>query len=385
MRSLKQFIKERFKDVNLLLRKRDWRAKIHIRYAKNSALSKTRRDAHFNSQVRDFYRQYRIKVNPLWHQAYWQITGNKDVRYMPDDIFHLYLEPRLNRKDLCTSYIDKNIYDRLFPGVRMPRTVVRNMNGQYLDPSYKAIAIAAAEYLLTQAPGQYIVKPAIESMGGKNINLITIDADRTIILKDKAITFQDLDRVYGQDFIVQEKLDQNNFLSAIYSHSVNTIRITTLRYNGETHVLSSVLRLGNKGSFVDNFSAGGVCCGINQEGKLSSFAIDGMYNKYSEHPFTQYKFAANTLPNYDGIKAFAIELHNYLPPYFNMASWDIAVDNSDHLVMIEFNMRTQQIDFHQMHNGPIFGDFTEELLQHFYGGQKAKNIPASSSQRQVRL
>nr|WP_262361303.1 hypothetical protein [Gracilibacillus timonensis] len=56
-------------------------------------------------------------------------------------------------------------------------------------------------------------------------------------------------------------------------------------------------------------------------------------------------------------------------PYFKMVSWDYAIDKNGDPVLIEANIPTGQIDFHQINIGPIFGEYTEKVLDHVYKGK----------------
>ena len=49
-------------------------------------------------------------------------------------------------------------------------------------------------------------------------------------------------------------------------------------------------------------------------------------------------------------------------PFFKLISWDIGIDKDDEPVLIEYNCHGQSIDF-QAVNGPLFGEYTEEVLQ----------------------
>lgn len=60
----------------------------------------------------------------------------------------------------------------------------------------------------------------------------------------------ELKNSFNNDFIIQEVFKQHECLNKIYPHSVNTIRTITFNWNGEVHVLSSVLRMGVNGSRV---------------------------------------------------------------------------------------------------------------------------------------
>ena len=45
-----------------------------------------------------------------------------------------------------------------------------------------------------------------------------------------------------------------------------------------------------------------------------------------------------------------------------MISWDIAIDNNTDPILVEANFANGQLDFHQLNNGPLFGNLTESIL-----------------------
>ena len=51
----------------------------------------------------------------------------------------MQLEPMLCRRDVAPAYHDKNQLDRLFPDVQRPRTVLRNIYGNYFDGDYRPV------------------------------------------------------------------------------------------------------------------------------------------------------------------------------------------------------------------------------------------------------
>ena len=48
---------------------------------------------------------------------------------------------------------------------------------------------------------------------------------------------------------------------------------------------------------------------------------------------------------------------------FRLISWDIVLDCNNEPVLIEANLYVGELEFHQLNNGPIFGDETEEILK----------------------
>ena len=46
-----------------------------------------------------------------------------------------------------------------------------------------------------------------------------------------------------------------------------------------------------------------------------------------------------------------------------MISWDLAIDETGHPVLLEANFCGGEMDFHQLCNGPILGDMTQDVLR----------------------
>lgn len=317
-----------------------------------------------------FWRDFtKDRISLLWHRAYVATNSIEDPRYVPEDIFYKTIEPRLNRFDLANGYEDKNLYDKLFRNVKMPVTVIRNINGNYYNHEYQSISLNEAKEILKNIcrNKKLVCKPSIESGGGKKIEIINL-LGNTNNNPDEIIdnTFSSLER----DFIIQEYLEQHKIFMNMHRDSLNTIRIISLRLNGKIYYLSGIVRMGNNGSAVDNATVGGLTCGFNLEGKLNSFATGHYaYDKFPFHPFSKFSFEGAAIPKMELIVEFVKELHSRLL-YFDIASWDIAIDKVGEPVLIEVNLRMQDINFHQRNNGPLFGDITVEVLEEVFGKEK---------------
>ena len=136
----------------------------------------------------------------------------------------------------------------------------------------------------------------------------------------------------------------------------------SLRYKGDIHILSSIIRMGNNGSSLDNATAGGLTCGFDKSGKLNDFATDHYnYEKFYSHPYSNFVFKDAQIPNIDALYNLVIQAHHHLP-YFDIVSWDIAMSDYNEPYIIEVNLRFQDLNFHQRNNGPLFGELTTEIL-----------------------
>jgi len=88
-----------------------------------------------------------------------------------------------------------------------------------------------------------------------------------------------------KDCVLEEPIVQHPLMSRFNADSVNTLRIVYLSADEETHFLYCSLRIGRKGSRVDNLCAGGMICAVDtRRGCVCSDAFDNDGNAYPAHP-----------------------------------------------------------------------------------------------------
>lgn len=280
--------------------------------------------------------------------------------YIPEDFFYLYFEPRINRYYLDQAYTNKAFLYKIFEGVNMPYTHVFCAAGYFYDHHWRPITRKAAIDKTRDClgeEGKLILKSSINARGGKSVVLLTEDN-----LDELGMHFK------RPDFVVQRYIGQHPALERLNPKSLNTVRVMTLRDRVSTNVipLSAIVRMGRSHMFVDNQSSGGISSGINVDGSLKSRAFDGFFLRFDDrHPDHGFLFAEQHVPAYDRILELVERLHLQMP-YFRLISWDVAVGPDEDLHLVEFNTKYQEINFHQLNNGPLFGDLTEELLADFF-------------------
>lgn len=313
--------------------------------------------------IHHFWAQYGIAFVSLpWYRLFKALTGRVDPRYVPEEVFRVQLEPMLCRRDVAAAYHDKNQLDRVFPDIQRPVTVLRNIYGQYFDQSYQPLAREAVMGLFEARPGRYILKPAISGTGSGH-NVAQVEASRDgFRIADTVLSLADLERIYVQDFLVQECVRQHEQLARFHPRSLNTIRLITLRVRGEIRPIAATFRMGN-GSHVDNGHAGGLLCGVDlEDARLTPFACDVFFNRYDAHPISGERFADRVIPSFHAVKGLALLIHGRLP-YFDMLSCDIALLEDGRPCIVETNTFGQGVEPHQFLKGaPLFGDQTDEIL-----------------------
>jgi len=294
--------------------------------------------------------------NTIWHQYYKGATGKFMKEYIPHDIFSSHIAPSLNQKTQWPALLDKNLSYSLFKDFQQPKRIISNINGFYLHDEEIVSELEAVE-VCSKCNSRLIVKPSIESGGGFMVNILPIqDIDKGEIVEDILNMFKS----YKKDFVVQEFVEQSPAMARLNESSLNTLRIMSYLNNDGVHIISSVVRIGNAGKTTDNFKSGGVACGVKNTGHLKEigFIQDGT---------TLTKTASGAvlkevvIPNYNAVLKMVELLHKRVP-YFRIISWDIGVDKNNDPILIEYNTYNQSTKIHQIVNGPLFGDFTEEIL-----------------------
>ncbi len=297
-----------------------------------------------------------------WHLLYGKANGVLDHRYCPEDLFYAYIEPSLNSREMSAAYSDKNNLNKIFD-VRTPKTILRCINGYFYNHDYDPIKRSSIEL----PEGEYVLKPSTGNGGGESVERIRIRGN-LVHTKQATRSAEEVSLVCNNNFIIQEIVPQAAELSAIHPHSVNTLRIATLRIDNEAKHLSSVLRYGMGGSFVDNQRTGGASVGVKPDGTLRHYAFDKYGNRAAKHRETEIVFAGYEIPGYSRAVELVKELHLGLP-YFDMVSWDVIIDNENQAVILEVNLMRQGINLHQFTNGPLFGEHTEYVLSKVLSGR----------------
>lgn len=336
--------------VNLAIRKLClWRLKKQYLKKEDYITSEYKKD------IKKYWGKYTKKANYVWHKYYSSRNGIYDVRYIPDDLYYTVIDQHFNNRKFGWGVNDKNYYKLWFDGCKQPEIVIHKINNIYYDNKYKIISKDTISNIVLQNK-QLIIKPAVETGGSKGI----VFWNRN----DGIDSFMKIITGSQKNLVVQKIIKQHDELNKIHPNSVNTIRIISLILKGKVNILSAVLRMGINGNKVDNASAGGITCGIKENGQLKSVAYSAHGIKYDKHP-QGYIFENCVIPSYDKVIKLVKEQHIKMA-HFRMISWDIAIDASGEPILIEANLRNGECDFHQFNNGPLFGDLTDDVLSEVF-------------------
>lgn len=339
-------------------------------------------DSHtiFNSDTKELTKEQKNKIFDYWHKYvkdfdinyhkyYIDKTGIFDVRFIPDDIFAGYIDPYLNNREIEPGIADKNYFDMFLQGFKMPKTYVRLINGIFEDENYKMISKDQVLKLLSDVK-RFVVKPSMASYGGKNVTFF------------ENATFEDVNDFITankiNNLIFQEIVEQHESTALIHPMSLNTIRIMTLIINNEVKVLPCAFRMGVGEARVDNASFGGIYCKILEDGTLSDFAYDALGHKFYKHPDGK-DFSSVRIVCLDKVKNLVKNAAQRFP-HFRLIGWDIGIDKKGEPVIIEANLAMSGLDVIETICGPLFGDYTDMVLNEVFKNPTKKEISMDISQ-----
>ncbi len=316
----------------------------------------------FKEEIQPYWKQYGISPSIAYQKYYSRGDVNKfDKRLIPNDLWVTKIVPHYNTLLISRGFQDKCLHNLFFPGVKKPEAHVKNVNGIYYDDQLNLMTDDQAVQILLNYGERFIVKPSIGSSQGRGIRFYNSNE----LTEDSA---RELFRTYrNENFVIQKLLKQHPDMARLHGESVNTIRVVSFLFQDEVHILSTIVRIGNGVSEVDNVDAGGFQVNVNPDGTLQKYAFTNRNGQYVfvETDDTGFRFEGYQLPSFDRVIATVKKLASSLG-HFRIVGWDISVDAEGDPVFIEYNCNPGH---NQMTFGPTFGALTDEVLKEVFTGK----------------
>lgn len=308
------------------------------------------------------WKRYDSNVSVSSYRIFSKFIGN-DQNIIPLEVCANSVEPVLNPQEYMEFYADKNSLHFYLPAHFLPHVYIRNINGYFYDEAYKALTIEQVKVILHSVEqDKLIIKPSREC-SGQGVQLVRKENGSFIDRDNQTIDLDYLDSHYHKDYVIQECITQCDYLAQFNPTSVNTIRIFTYRdNNGVIHPMRAILRIGGKGANVDNAHAGGMFCGIDENGKLGKFCCSWLADRVSV--FNEHDFEKNiyTILDYERVKQFSISVAERIP-YHDLVALDVTLDQTLTPKLLEINVGGFSAWLFQFTVGSAFGEFTDEIMQ----------------------
>ncbi|WP_132952740.1 sugar-transfer associated ATP-grasp domain-containing protein [Rhodovulum bhavnagarense] len=154
--------------------------------------------------------------------------------------------------------------------------------------------------------------------------------------------------------VFQKYIEQHTSLKSFHPLSVATLRLTTaIDDSGASSLRAAYLRFGTgKDSHVR--SASHIRVPVCKEtGQLQDGGYTVDWKKISSHPDTEVKFSGVTIPNFAACSRLVLDLQGKVP-FARCVGWDIAIDENEQPVVMEWNGAHNDIKFSEATTGPCF-------------------------------
>ncbi|MDO4860156.1 MAG: sugar-transfer associated ATP-grasp domain-containing protein [Bacillota bacterium] len=178
-----------------------------------------------------------------------------------------------------------------------------------------------------------IVKP-LSKYGGRGIQSYTLD-------KGLETVYGEIIKKYDDEFIAEEYVNQKGFMHDLNPSSLNTIRVITVRIpnTGNVHIMDSYARVGVPGTFVDNYSSGGVTYDLDlKTGTIGSGRnkTGGFNTVLKNHPGTNKSYSGLVIPHWNKILDTCKHAHTLIPAGLDFIGWDVCL-SEDKVTFVEAN------------------------------------------------
>lgn len=303
------------------------------------------------NEIRAFWEKYGFRnFSMQWHRFYYGKTGQFRPDFIPHPLFSKQIKPAMNNVGYGAVWSDKSYLDYFLRGIPTAACVLRNVNGRFLDAEFRLVDWREAERILNEYDA-LVVKPSVDTNTGKGVVLLhpPYSVDRIVAS-------------HHRNFVVQLPLRQHPEMGKLNESSVNTIRVNSVLFDTEAHVMSAFVKVGQAGAFADNNGHDRYFIGIRENGTFMDYAIDHDFNKYTEIP-SGFSFAGQAVPSYARICETVERAHRQVA-HFGFAFWDVCVREDGEPVIVEMNLKNPDSMVPQVATGPFFGRYTEQILEY---------------------
>ena len=255
---------ERFVIVN------GWNLRLNLKKRKGYKFKKLSKSE--IKEIKSYWTKYGKRVSPSWVAYYSYGNDIFDLRYIPDSLYYGEIARKLSMRGMGALH-HKNVQDQIF-STKQGKTFIRKTEEIYTDGNYRPITLEQG-IKVCKEQGEVIIKPSTGTYGGASIKFWSEREG-----EDK---LRQLIGSYKQA-VVQEVIKSHPFLNDIHPSSLNTLRIVTLLVDNKPVLLSTLLRMGQNNSKVDNYSAGGLIAVVDKNGVIQEKAVQSNQETIRKHP-----------------------------------------------------------------------------------------------------
>lgn len=294
------------------------------------------------------------KKDVLWARVYKKEFGF-DPYYISVGYHSILIKQQLNPFKQVCSLENKALVDVYFPEIPFPQAYIRCINSILYDKDMNVISFEEAVRILEEKK-QFVIKPALYSMQGHGVKKIDLEKVSNVSKE----WFKELFYNATKNFIVQEVVIQHPDIERLNPTSLNCCRITSI-YLGGKYTYGAMLKIGKKGSQVDNWNSS-YLVGINKDGILNDVGWDDKIHSVNKSD-NGILFGGIKYPCFDRVVSSIEYFHKKYFPQCGVVGWDVFIDVNDKPIVIEANLVIPGITAEQLCSGPFFKDVRDEIVK----------------------
>lgn len=275
-----------------------------------------------------YYWAYGASINEIFEYRFSQMSHAEIKEYVTFREVYVYLK-YLNRPTISRIFSDKyETYLRFKPFYK--RDIIR-INSEEDKARFLAF---------TEKHPVFVVKP-IDMEVGAGIHKVSVEGmspeeKQSLfyeLLEQGNSIVNELLRGSRKGLILEELICQAPELAVFHPNSVNTVRITMVRgADGKMHSVYPRILFGIGSQFTSNLGGGGIIVLIdNDTGKLNRIGHTS-HNEYDRHPDSQIIFSDFTIPHWEELKKFALQLSETMPE-LGYCGWDFALTENGWVIV----------------------------------------------------
>lgn len=130
----------------------------------------------------------------------------------------------------------------------------------------------------------------------------------------------------GGNYILEQLAVNCAEMQQFTPNSLNTIRVITCIDNeGKSHIIASILRIGNGVTHTDNFFTGGIASYVDSEtGIVTTDGVNSRGERFVCHPVSNIKFKGFKISKWDEIRKLCLSLSKEVPEA-RFVGWDVVM------------------------------------------------------------
>lgn len=180
----------------------------------------------------DVLREYKSKwsildphPDPYYFTLYSSFNNSIDLNYVPDYLYSFPIDCILSNMRYSAYTEHKALYQNRLPEFKglFPKTYCCRICGTHYDSDYKRIN-EIDSILFNLHEREVVFKAALDTGSGRDVFLFRLNDKDNKYYSNEGHELCNLSRRYS-DFVIQERLKQNEYMNEFNPSSVNTIRV----------------------------------------------------------------------------------------------------------------------------------------------------------------